>query len=102
VIGFVRYGEDPGDGRAGHVHALYVDPERSGRGHGRQLLERALADLARRGHDVVTLWVFEASERARRFYAAAGFVPAGATLVAVELQHELRATVHHELAASLA
>jgi GntR family transcriptional regulator len=81
LLGFVRYGEDPGDARTGHVHALYVHPDDSGRGHGRELLGRALDDLARRGHDAVTLWVFEANERARRFYAANGFAPDGARRV---------------------
>ena len=81
VIGFVRYGDDPEVARAGHVYALYVHPDHDGRGHGRELLASAQADLLNRGLEIVTLWVFEANERARQFYAAAGFAPDGARRV---------------------
>jgi GntR family transcriptional regulator len=84
VLGFVRYGNDPGDPRDGHIYALYVDAEHSGRGYGRRLLTRALADLGLRGHDVVTLWVFEANAPARRLYESEGFRPDGAQRVEPE------------------
>ncbi len=88
IAGFVRYGEDPRDPRTGQVYGLYVHPAHNGRGLGRALLERALADLADRGHEVVTLWVFEANEHARRFYAAAGFAPDGARRVEPQYRAE--------------
>jgi len=84
VLGFVRYGEDPGDARNGHIYALYVHPRAGRRGIGRRLLEHGLAELAARGERAVTLWVFEANARARGFYAAAGFAPDGARRVEPE------------------
>ena len=84
VVGYVRFGRDPDDPANGHIYALYVEPGRSGRGIGRRLLEHALAALEAAGHRRVTLWVFEANERARRFYAASGFAPEGAERVEPE------------------
>jgi len=81
VAGFVRFGADPGDSRVGHVYALYTHPRASRRGIGRRLLEHALAELSPGDRRPVSLWVFEENERARRFYAAAGFVPDGARRV---------------------
>jgi GntR family transcriptional regulator, nutrient-sensing system regulator len=81
VAGFVRFGADPGDARLGHVYALYTHPRAARRGIGRRLLDHALAELAPDGRRPVSLWVFEQNERARRLYAAAGFVPDGARRV---------------------
>ena len=50
------------------LYAMYLDPERVGRGFGRALWLRARAELT--GH--VALWVLEQNTRARRFYEAAG------------------------------
>lgn len=83
-VGFVRYGSDPGDARTGHIYALYVHADQARQGLGRRLVEHALGALSERGHDEVTLWVFEANEAARRFYTALGFVPDGATRVEPE------------------
>ena len=69
VIGFVRYGADPDDDWNGHVFALYVAPTHARLGIGRRLLDHAIAALEAQGHLTVTLWVFEANERARSFYA---------------------------------
>ncbi len=77
VIGFVRFGADPESAEGGHIFGLYVHPNEARRGVGRQLLEHALARLAAEGRSVTTLWVFEANEGARGFYAAAGFVATG-------------------------
>lgn len=52
---------------------LYVDPEEQGRGVGRRLLEDAQHASTGR----LALHVFTRNERARRFYATAGFVLAG-------------------------
>ena len=71
IVGFIRFGEDPEGSEHGYVHSLYVHPRAGGRGTGRRLLEHAVAALEAAGHPTVTLWVFEANERARRFYAAA-------------------------------
>ena len=58
----------------GEVTAIYVAPESWASGAGRALLSTALVELARQGFSGVSLWVFEANQRARRFYEAAGFV----------------------------
>jgi GntR family transcriptional regulator len=77
IAGFIRFGEAPDGSPNGYVHSLYVHPRAAGRGTGRRLLEHAVGALTAAGYPAVTLWVFEANERARRFYAAAGFVPDG-------------------------
>jgi DNA-binding GntR family transcriptional regulator/CubicO group peptidase (beta-lactamase class C family)/GNAT superfamily N-acetyltransferase len=84
IVGFVRFGEDPEGSESGYVDSLYVHPRAGGRGTGRRLLEHAVAALEAAGHPVVTLWVFEANERARRFYAAAGFAPDGGRRIELE------------------
>lgn len=50
------------------VHALYVHPRAQGRGLGRTLLTDAKRAASR-----LELWVAEANESARAFYAAQGF-----------------------------
>jgi DNA-binding GntR family transcriptional regulator/CubicO group peptidase (beta-lactamase class C family)/ribosomal protein S18 acetylase RimI-like enzyme len=84
IVGFIRFGEDPEGTENGYVHSLYVHPRAGGRGTGRRLLEHALAALERAGYPTVALWVFEANERARRFYAAAGFTPDGGRRIELE------------------
>ncbi|PVA08943.1 GNAT family N-acetyltransferase [Pelagivirga sediminicola] len=54
------------------VHALYVHPRAQGRGMGRALLEEA-----KRAQPRLELFVAEANEAARSFYAAHGFAEAG-------------------------
>lgn len=54
------------------VHALYVHPRAQGRGYGRALLEDAQRHQPR-----LELYVAEANEPARAFYAAHGFAEAG-------------------------
>jgi ribosomal protein S18 acetylase RimI-like enzyme len=66
------------DSAVGEVVAVYVDPPRWGAGTGRVLLDAALHRLVERGFDEVRLWVLEANEGARRFYARTGFAPDGA------------------------
>ena len=63
---------------AGEVFAIYLAPELLGRGLGRVLFEHAVGDLRARGFGPIVVWVFEANDRARRFYEAAGFLPDGA------------------------
>jgi len=84
VAAFVRFGPDPDDPGRGHVFSLYTDPDASGAGIGRMLLEHALGELRAAGFGTVTLWVFERNERARRLYHRAGFRPDGATQVEPE------------------
>ncbi len=61
---------EPGGHGTGWIEQLYVDPAWIGRGLGHRLLERA----QHRFPAGLQLWTFQANERARRFYAGAGFV----------------------------
>lgn len=79
VVGYVFFGtardEDVPAGTA-EIYAVYVHPDAFSTGAGRALMDAALADL---GDEVpVVLWVLTANDRARRFYARAGFEPDGA------------------------
>jgi len=81
VVGWISAGpcrdpDRPGP-RHGEVFACYVHPDSWRTGTGRLLMEHALEALAQDGRDDVTLWVLEANDRARRFYAAFGFAPDG-------------------------
>ena len=60
---------EPGAAGTGWIEQLYVDPAWIGRGLGARLLERARY----RFPAGLQLWTFQANERARRFYARAGF-----------------------------
>lgn len=53
--------------------AIYLRPDSWGRGLGLALLTHAIDDLGARGWAALSLWVFEANLRARRFYERAGF-----------------------------
>ncbi|MFI8089661.1 GNAT family N-acetyltransferase [Streptomyces sp. NPDC086080] len=55
------------------LYALYVPPERIGRGVGRTLLTEAIHRCATSGHPRMYLWVLRDNVRARRFYERAGF-----------------------------
>ena len=69
----VAPGREQPDSNRAELVALYVEPERWGRGVGRALLEAALEETAARGYETVELWTFEANERALRLYDRAGF-----------------------------
>ncbi|PVE04401.1 hypothetical protein Y717_12155 [Streptomyces scopuliridis RB72] len=53
-------------------------PERLSTGTGRALLDELTARAAGAGYQDMRLWVLAGNERARRFYAKAGFAPDGA------------------------
>jgi ribosomal protein S18 acetylase RimI-like enzyme len=74
VAGFAAYG--PGEGQ---LYALYLLPRYWGRGLGRSLHDRVVADLAAAGRDSAVLWVLTANERAKAFYVRQGWAPDGAT-----------------------
>jgi GNAT superfamily N-acetyltransferase len=63
---------------AGEITTLYVEPERWRRGIGRALVDAAAAEMRDDGCDEALLWVYEANDGARAFYAALGFHPDGA------------------------
>jgi GNAT superfamily N-acetyltransferase len=82
ITGFASFGpsrdHDADPRRTGEVFAIYVDPDAWGAGTGRELMAGAVAELARLGYTDATLWVLDANDRARRFYALAGWAEDGA------------------------
>ena len=59
----------------GCLHVLATTVAAEGSGVGRALAEYAEVWARRRGHSLLTLNVFAANERARRFYERAGLLP---------------------------
>jgi RimJ/RimL family protein N-acetyltransferase len=81
VAGFVDVGptrdEHLDAGEVAELYAIYLDPERWGRGYGRELIVAAEAAMAGLGFGSAMLWVLEDNARARAFYEAAGWRPDG-------------------------
>ncbi|MDJ0770272.1 MAG: GNAT family N-acetyltransferase [Ilumatobacter sp.] len=79
VVGFIVVGPADGDpaARVGELFAINVDPDEWGGGLGPALIERGVAALHRFGFDQAVLWVHPGNERARRFYAARGWIDDG-------------------------
>ncbi|HEY8301351.1 MAG TPA: GNAT family N-acetyltransferase [Jatrophihabitans sp.] len=78
IVGFVFFGANRDEdlpAAVAEIYAIYVHPDAWSTGAGRALMDAALAAL---GDVPVVLWVLTANERARRFYARAGFVLDGA------------------------
>ena len=59
--------------RHAHVSVVATTAAAEGSGVGRALIEHAEDWARRRGHALITLNVFAANDRARRFYERAGF-----------------------------
>lgn len=93
IIGFVSFGatrdSDLDTGDTGEVYALYAAPASWGTGAGRALLSGAVAGLARVGYADAALWVLDSNDRARRFYARAGWAPDGAVKIEPGLGFDL-------------
>ena len=66
----------------GELCALYVDPERWGRGMGTALIAAARTRLAQSGFRNALLWVMHGNTRAARFYEIDGWLPDGARRIA--------------------
>lgn len=73
IVGFSACGPQRGDDALGELYALYVTPTAQGRGHGRQLLDAAEADLAARGYTEAVLWVLATNTPTIEFYEACGW-----------------------------
>jgi GNAT superfamily N-acetyltransferase len=82
IIGFASFGpsrdSDTDPRETGEVYAIYADPDVWGTGAGRALMADAVAKLARLGYADAILWVLDTNDRARRFYALAGWAEDGA------------------------
>jgi GNAT superfamily N-acetyltransferase len=70
AVGFVHVLEVSG---APHLEQLAVLPQHLRRGHGRALVEAAVAESSARGHDRLTLRTFADIPWNRPFYEACGF-----------------------------
>jgi ribosomal protein S18 acetylase RimI-like enzyme len=83
LLGFVSYCKSRDDDVdpvvVGEVEAIYLMPSAWGGGIGRRLMTGAAGGLAAAGFTQATLWVLEANDRARRFYAAVGWTADGTT-----------------------
>lgn len=78
VVGYAYAGMEGWDymqlrGPAGAVYDLVIDPSCRGRGIGRALLERVIAELATRGAPRVVLSTAEQNSAAQRLFERAGF-----------------------------
>jgi GNAT superfamily N-acetyltransferase len=80
IVGFASDGpcrdEDLPAG-AGEIQAIYLEPDAWGRGIGRALFERAVADLRGRRFEPLVLWVLTDNVRGRDFYERQGWRPEG-------------------------
>lgn len=97
MVGYATVGRDAETGM-GLLYLMYVEPHNWQRGLGRALMIAARDALTELGHEVAVLWVLEQNARARRFYAADGWLPdggerridyGGAELAAVRLRTNL-------------
>ena len=83
IVGFVHLGPSPDadhdPGSTGHVYSIHVEPDVTGTGIGRRLLDAALRQLRADGCSLATLWVVVDNHRARRFYDQLGWQPDGTT-----------------------
>ena len=99
VLGFAVTGpsqDADADERTGELYAIYLDPERFGRGIGKRLLDHSIGDLRGRGFRTATLWVLEANEGARGFYEREGWRADGLTTTE-RVDCEMRPTVRYRL-----
>lgn len=79
LLGYSKLGLAPGwpeharGQRAMELKQLYAAPDATGRGIGRTLMDRALAEARARGADEIQLSVYSENPGAQRFYARYGF-----------------------------
>ena len=77
VAAIFRYGSSKDEAETGHLFSLYVDPDFSGRGIGRAIMEQVISLAKSDLFSKVTLWVFEKNQPARSLYEKFGFTPTG-------------------------
>ena len=76
-IGVFRVGSDPKFSQRGHLFSLYVSPSFAGKGYGKLLLERAIAEISSNGFGEMSLWVFNDNTIAKFLYSKYGFAETG-------------------------
>ena len=76
VVGFALVGPAGDDEHPdlGELYAINVDPDHWGAGAGAALIDAAVTALRANGFSSAVLWVHPDNERARRFYAAGGWI----------------------------
>ena len=76
VAGFILVGPADGDREAtvGELYAINVDPDDWGSGLGAALIDRGVAALSQFGFTQAVPWVHPGNQRARRFFAALGWI----------------------------
>jgi len=82
IVGFVagiRSKDDDVGDNVGEIDRIYLHPSVWGKGHGTRLLQWCEDSLRKKRFSLAKLWVFEANERARRFYERHGYKPDGKT-----------------------
>ncbi len=75
LVGWSGFGASRDDDRpdgVAEVYGLYVHPDSWRAGAGQLLWDATCDRLAGDGYEAVDVWVLEANERARRFYASMG------------------------------
>ena len=84
----------------GELPTVYVHPGEWRQGLGRALCAAALELAHARGFSLVTLWVLELNERARRFYQGLGFRKDGAEKLDEEVKPIALRALRYSLAVS--
>jgi ribosomal protein S18 acetylase RimI-like enzyme len=81
VTGFVHLGptrDDEGDpARTGELYGMYVDPDHTGDGLGKELMDTAMAFFSTGPWSEATLWVLKGNGPGRSFYEALGWETEG-------------------------
>lgn len=61
----------------GEISAIYLNPNVWHQGLGKQLCQKAFAELKSMGFNEVILWVLKENNQAKSFYESMGFIPTG-------------------------
>ncbi|MBE5815597.1 MAG: GNAT family N-acetyltransferase [Clostridiales bacterium] len=76
---YIAYARDEERTGYGEIVSLYLLPDATGKGYGRQLMEAALTHCRQSGMSAVCLWVLSGNHPARGFYERMGFRASGRT-----------------------
>ena len=83
VAGFVHIGPGRDDGgdpeRTAELYGMYVDPEHTGSGAGKELMNTAMAHFGSGPWSEATLWVLDGNRAGRDFYESLGWEVEGSS-----------------------